>query len=208
MRLLLDTHIALWSIADDPRLSVEARNLITEPANEILVSVASLWEIAIKHALSRLGRADMALSAQQAHQYFREAGYRMLGIGAAHAIAVEALPALHGDPFDRILVAQALTEPARLVTHDTKVAAYSDTIIATMSTSEKRSPAALSAPEAKSSLTATQLTCNFRTLNLTLFLSSAFCIIYPDRKGRLRKCYVLRVKEYLSPTQITLGKDR
>ncbi len=130
MRLLLDTHIALWSIADDPRLSVEARNLITEPANEILVSVASLWEIAIKHALSRLGRADMALSAQQAHQYFREAGYRMLGIGAAHAIAVEALPALHGDPFDRILVAQALTEPARLVTHDTKVAAYSDTIIA------------------------------------------------------------------------------
>jgi PIN domain nuclease of toxin-antitoxin system len=130
MRLLLDTHIALWSIADDPRLSGEARNLIAEPANEILVSVASLWEIAIKHALSRLGRADMALSAHQAHQYFREAGYHMLGIDAAHAIAVEALPALHGDPFDRILVAQALSEPARLITHDTKVAAYSDTIIA------------------------------------------------------------------------------
>ena len=129
MRLLLDTHIAIWSIADDPRLTSQARTLIADPDNEIVVSVAALWEIAIKHALARQGRANMPVSARAAHGFFIGAGYGMLGITAAHTLAVEALPALHGDPFDRIMVAQALTEPARLITHDAKVAAYSDTVI-------------------------------------------------------------------------------
>jgi PIN domain nuclease of toxin-antitoxin system len=130
VRLLLDTHIALWAVADDRRLSAEARTLIVDPANEIVVSTASLWEIAIKHALARGLPNDMPISASEALGYFREAGYELLDISPAHVIAIEALPALHADPFDRILVAQALNVPLRLLTHDPKVASYSDSIIA------------------------------------------------------------------------------
>ena len=130
MRLLLDTHIAIWTVLGDPRLSIAARALIANPANEVHVSVASLWEIGIKHALTRRGRTDMPVSAREAGLLFREAGLRFLGITDEHAIAVETLPLLHGDPFDRLIIAQALTEPARLLTVDRAVAAYSDTIIA------------------------------------------------------------------------------
>ena len=129
MRLLLDTHIAIWSIVEDPRLTTRARALIADPNNEIVVSVVALWEIAIKHRLARLGRVDMPISARTANEHFAGAGFRILDIATDHAIAVESLPILHHDSFDRILVAQALTEPLRLITHDTKVAAYSDTII-------------------------------------------------------------------------------
>jgi PIN domain nuclease of toxin-antitoxin system len=127
VRLLLDTHIALWAVADDRRLSAKARSLIVDPANEIVVSTASLWEIAIKHALAP---NDMPISASEALGYFREAGYELLDISPAHVIAVEALAELHADPFDRIVVAQALNVPLRLLTHDPKVASYSDSIIA------------------------------------------------------------------------------
>lgn len=130
MRLLLDTHIAIWTILDDPHLSTQARALTTDPANEVHVSAASLWEIAIKHALNRHGRADMPFSARQALFYFKLARFRILAITDDHAIGVETLPLLHGDPFDRLIVAQALGEPMRLLTHDKAVAAYSDTIIA------------------------------------------------------------------------------
>lgn len=130
MRLLLDTHIALWAVADDGKLSAKARTLIVDPANEIVVSAASLWEIAIKHALARGLPNDMPISASEALGYFREAGYELLDISPAHVIAIEALPALHADPFDRILIAQALNVPLRLLTHDPKVASYSDSIIA------------------------------------------------------------------------------
>lgn len=129
MRLLLDTHIAIWAIVDDPRLTSEARGLIADPANEIVISVACLWEIAIKYTLARQSRADMPVSAKAAHGFFIGSGYRILDISPAHALRIEGLPALHGDPFDRIMIAQALTEPARLITHDTRVAAYSDSII-------------------------------------------------------------------------------
>jgi PIN domain nuclease of toxin-antitoxin system len=74
MRLLLDTSIAIWSIADDPRLTPQARTLIADPDNEIVVSVAALWEIAIKHALARQGRANMPVSARAAHGFFVGAG--------------------------------------------------------------------------------------------------------------------------------------
>lgn len=130
MRLLLDTHIALWAVADDRRLSAKARALIVDPANEVVVSAASLWEIAIKHALARGAPNDMPVSALQALGYFREAGYELLDIAPAHIIAIETLPTLHADPFDRILVAQALNVPLRLLTDDPKVARYSDSIIA------------------------------------------------------------------------------
>ena len=129
MRLLLDTHIALWAVAGDPRLSSHAADLIAEPANDVFVSAASLWEIAIKHALARGGPNDMPISAQEALGYFRSAGYSMLVVSDEHAIAVEQLPMLHADPFDRILVAQALAVPLRLITRDVRVAAYSDSII-------------------------------------------------------------------------------
>jgi PIN domain nuclease of toxin-antitoxin system len=128
MRLLLDTHIALWAITDDPRLSEVARALIVEPANEIFISVAALWEIAIKHAVRRRISA-MPVSAATALQDFLGAGFQVLDIIPAHVLALEALPGLHGDPFDRIMVAQALSTPLRLLTRDTKVSAYSDTII-------------------------------------------------------------------------------
>jgi len=129
MRLLLDTHVALWAIADSPNLPAKIRDLIADPANVVTVSVASIWEISIKRALARGLPNDMPISGTEAIKYFRMAGYALLDISPGHAAAVEQLPNLHGDPFDRMLVAQALAEPLRLLTHDAKVAAYSDTII-------------------------------------------------------------------------------
>lgn len=126
MNLLLDTHVALWAIADDPRLSASAREAIASPRNTVWISVVSLWEIGIKHSL---GRGDMPISAARALDYFQRSGYRSLAIDPEHALAVEALPPLHTDPFDRLLVAQALSEPMRLMTHDAHVARYSDTAI-------------------------------------------------------------------------------
>lgn len=126
MNLLLDTHVALWAITESPQLPQKARDLILSPKSTVWVSAASLWEIAIKHSL---GRGDMPVSGQDAMRYFQESGYRILAIEAEHAVAVEELPAHHQDPFDRVLVAQALVEPMRLITHDPLVARYSDTII-------------------------------------------------------------------------------
>ena len=126
MNLLLDTHIALWAITDSPKLPLKARELILSPKATVWISTASVWEIAIKHSLDR---GDMPVSGQDAVRYFRESGYRFLAVEAEHAVAVEELAAHHQDPFDRILVVQALVEPMRLMTHDPLVALYSDTII-------------------------------------------------------------------------------
>lgn len=126
MNLLLDTHVALWAITDSPKLPQTARDVIVSPTTRVWVSAASVWEIAIKHAL---GRGDMPVSSRDALRYFQESGYGILSIEAEHAVAVEDLPAHHQDPFDRILVAQALVEPMRLMTHDPLVALYSDTVI-------------------------------------------------------------------------------
>ncbi len=126
MNLLLDTHVALWAITDNQKLSAKARALITAPSTSIWVSAVSLWEISIKHGLHR---GDMPVSGQEALNYFRLAGYNILAIEAEHTVAVEELPKHHQDPFDRLLVAQALVEPMRLMTHDETVAKYNDTII-------------------------------------------------------------------------------
>ncbi|SRR5258706_10839815 len=126
MRLLLDTQIALWALTDDPRLAAKARQLILNAGNEVFTSVATLWEIAIKYAL---GRGDMPVSGSRAAALFRDAGFVELPILGAHAVAIETLPAIHADPFDRMLVAQALTEPMRLITRDRTVACYSDTVV-------------------------------------------------------------------------------
>jgi PIN domain nuclease of toxin-antitoxin system len=126
MNLLLDTHVALWAITDHPNLSAKARELILSPRATVWISVASIWEIAIKHSL---GRGEMPLSGDEAIGYFRTAGYQFLAIEPEHAAAIEALPKHHQDPFDRLLVAQALVEPMRLLTHDQAIARYSDTVV-------------------------------------------------------------------------------
>jgi len=126
LNLLLDTHVALWAITDSPKLLQKARELILSPKVNVWISTASIWEIAIKHSL---GRGDMPVSSREAMRYFQESGFRFLAIEPEHAVAIGDLPAHHQDPFDRILVAQALMEPMRLITHDAVVALYSDTII-------------------------------------------------------------------------------
>ncbi len=126
MNLLLDTHVALWAITDSPRLTQPARELISAAKTTVWISTASIWEIAIKSAL---GRGDMPISGRDALRYFEESGYRLLPVEAEHTVQVETLPAHHQDPFDRILIAQALVEPMRLITHDPVVARYGDTII-------------------------------------------------------------------------------
>jgi PIN domain nuclease of toxin-antitoxin system len=126
LNLLLDTHVALWAITDNPKLSLKAREIIQSVKTVVWISAASVWEIAIKHSLAK---RDMPVSSRDAVRYFSESGYRFLAVDAEHAVAVEELPTHHQDPFDRILIAQALVEPMRLMTHDPLVARYSDTII-------------------------------------------------------------------------------
>ena len=127
MRLLLDTHIALWALTGSPRLGKKAQSLIEDAGNEIFVSTVSIWEIAIKHSL---GRGDTPISGAGATQFFTEAGYRELPVYWRHATAVESLPMIHSDPFDRILVAQALTEPMRLLSRDSMLASYGEMVLA------------------------------------------------------------------------------
>ncbi len=126
MNLLLDTHVALWAITDSPKLAQKARELIESPKSSVWVSAASIWEIAIKHGLRR---GDMPISGAQAYGYFQDSGYRLLSIEPEHAAAIDTLPAHHADPFDRILVAQALIEPMRLITHNPMLARYGDMVI-------------------------------------------------------------------------------
>lgn len=127
MNLLLDTHVALWAIADSPRLSTLARDLILAPSATVWISAASIWEIAIKH---QLGRGDMPISGAEAIRHFRAAGYQLLAVEPDHAAAVETLAPHHQDPFDRLLAAQAQLEPMRLLTHDPLLARYGDFVVA------------------------------------------------------------------------------
>ena len=124
MNLLLDTHVALWAISDDPKLTGSARVQIAS-ATTAMVSVVSLWEIAIKHALRR-GRHDddIVVSAGEAHMLLEAAGYVMLAVQPHHATMVDTLPPLHADPFDRLVVAQALAEPMHLLTRDARLVEY------------------------------------------------------------------------------------
>jgi len=127
MNVLLDTHVALWTITDSPKLGAQTRAMIEAPDTTIWVSAATLWEIAIKHSL---GRGDMPIDAQEALDYFLASGFSMLAISPRHAVAVGSLPQHHHDPFDRILIAQALTEPMALITHDAKILQYSNIFVA------------------------------------------------------------------------------
>ncbi len=128
MRLLLDSHIAVWVVTGDSRLSPRAQALMTD-AETVFVSAVTIWEIAIKHALGRSGRSRMPFAGREAIAEFRAAGFEFLNITPEHAAAVGELRDLHGDPFDRLLVAQAMSEPLILLTHDRAVAAYGDTVV-------------------------------------------------------------------------------
>lgn len=127
MKLLLDTHIAIWAVANSPRLPESARELIADAQNEIVVSVASRWEIATKRALRRRTE-QMPISAAEGETYFRAAGYRLLSVAAEHIRALEQLPAHHADPFDRLLVAQATHESAELLTADARLTVYGEMV--------------------------------------------------------------------------------
>jgi len=123
MRLLVDTHLLLWTAARSRRLHREARLLIENPANEVLFSAASLWEIAIKASLRRSDfKVDLALL----RPALAEMGFEELPISGAHAERVASLPPIHKDPFDRMLVAQSRCEPLILLTNDDALAAYGE----------------------------------------------------------------------------------
>ena len=121
MKLLLDTHLLLWAAGDPDRLSAAARALIGAPENEVWFSAASVWEVAIK---SGLGRADFQVNPRLLRRGLLDNGYRELPVGSEHAVAIDRLPPLHKDPFDRLLVAQARVEGITLLTADTTVAQY------------------------------------------------------------------------------------
>ena len=122
MRLLLDTHIFIWCVDDDPKLSGNAWSMI-ETADAVYVSSASLWEATIKHQLGKFSIEPGRLAAAVAATGFLE-----LPISLRHAVAVGRLPALHRDPFDRMLLAQAISEPLHLLTADAQLVAYSELV--------------------------------------------------------------------------------
>lgn len=121
MKLLLDTHLLLWAAGQPDRLSNEARALIEAPDNELFFSVASLWEVVIKRGL---GREDFKVDGRLLRRGLLDNGYSELPIGSEHVVAIDNLPSIHKDPFDRILVAQALVEGITLLTTDSYVAQY------------------------------------------------------------------------------------
>ena len=121
MKLLFDTHLLLWAAGMPDRQPQAARALLEDPENEIYFSVASIWEIATKCGRDR---TDFRVDPRALRQGLLTAGYRELPIAGAHVLAVETLPPIHKDPFDRVLVAQASVDEIVLVTADSLVARY------------------------------------------------------------------------------------
>lgn len=123
MNLLLDTHLLLWAASEPKRLSAKARTLLLDPANHLVFSSASLWEISIKNGLDR---ADFNVDPRRLWRMLLVSGYRELPVTSEHTVVVNELPSLHKDPFDRILIAQARVEGLTLLTVDKAVAKYGD----------------------------------------------------------------------------------
>jgi PIN domain nuclease of toxin-antitoxin system len=121
MKLLLDTHLLLWTMSDDRRLSAQARALIEDQSNELHFSVVNIWETAIKY---NLGRRSFLFEPRSVRRSLIEHGYREIAIQSEHAILAGELPDIHRDPFDRLLLAQAAVEAALLLTSDTAMARY------------------------------------------------------------------------------------
>jgi PIN domain nuclease of toxin-antitoxin system len=121
MKFLLDTHLLLWAAGEPRRLSKQARTLIANPDNDLLFSAASLWEVVIK---SGLDRDDFKVDARLLRRGLLDNGYSELPVISDHVVAIDSLPPLHKDPFDRILVAQATVEGVTLLTIDSLVSQY------------------------------------------------------------------------------------
>jgi PIN domain nuclease of toxin-antitoxin system len=122
LRLILDTHVAIWFSEDSSQLSERANAALDDPDNILLLSAVVPWEISIKRSLRRLQATDAYLE-------LLTAGARALPVTIAHAKAVEQLPRHHGDPFDRLLIAQAQLEDAAIVTADERIGRYDVTIV-------------------------------------------------------------------------------
>jgi PIN domain nuclease of toxin-antitoxin system len=125
MRLLLDTHLLLWALAEPERLDATSRAALEDPDNEVLFSAASLWEIAIK---SGLGRPDFTIDPQQILRAALDTGFVELPVRSDAAVLVAKLPPHHRDPFDRLLIAQAISEPVRFYTADPLLPPYSELV--------------------------------------------------------------------------------
>ena len=123
MRCLLDTHIFLWAVAGSPLLKPEVRRAIAS-ADQVFVSAASIWEVAIK---ARLGKIEA--DPEELVAAIETSGFMELPVRAAHAAGVARLALHHSDPFDRLLVAQAIAEPLKLLTADAVLAKYSDIVV-------------------------------------------------------------------------------
>jgi PIN domain nuclease of toxin-antitoxin system len=125
MRLLVDTHLLLWATASSRRLPQAARRLLEDPANEVFFSAASLWEIVIKAALRK---PDFKVDVALLRPALAQMGFSELAVSGAHAERLASLPKVHKDPFDRMLVAQSLSEPLILLTNDGVLADYGDVV--------------------------------------------------------------------------------
>lgn len=121
MRYLLDTHLLLWAAGDLPQLSPGMRELLEKPEHDFLFSAASIWEVVIKRGL---GRNDFQIDPNRFRRGLLGNGYEELPISSEHTLGVAALPPVHRDPFDRILIAQASVESITLLTSDTTLASY------------------------------------------------------------------------------------
>ncbi len=124
--LLLDTQLLLWASSLPERLSDKARAMLEDPATKLFFSAASLWEVAIKNGL---GRSDFRVDPRVLRRGLLENGYSELAVTGAHAVAVDLLPPIHRDPFDRMLVAQAQTEGITLLSSDKVLGRYPGPIV-------------------------------------------------------------------------------
>ena len=126
MRYLLDTHIVIWAMVGSKMLSDKARAILQTSGNSFYMSSASVWEVAIKHSVKP---DEIPVTAEQVTRFCRESGITELPVSLAHAQAVSRLPAYHNDPFDRMLVAQAMEEGLFILSHDGKLSSYGDFVV-------------------------------------------------------------------------------
>jgi PIN domain nuclease of toxin-antitoxin system len=121
VKLLLDTHLLIWAADDIKRVPPDARVLMADTENELLFSVVSIWEVAIKCGLNR---PDFQVDARKLRRGLIDNGYIELPLLGEHAVAIDGLPPIHKDPFDRMLIAQAMVEGITLITNDESMAMY------------------------------------------------------------------------------------
>ncbi len=126
IKILLDTHVLLWVAGEPKQLSAQARKLLEDPQNQLYFSVASLWEVSIKN---KLGRTDFKVDLPVLRRNLLDYGFEEIAINSTHTLAVEVLPNIHKDPFDRMLIAQAIAEGITLMTADSVVAEYPVAVI-------------------------------------------------------------------------------